>query len=103
MIEKINKKKYEEVIKEGNVIVDFSATWCGPCQMLAPVLEELSDEYAENVKFYNVDTDENIELATSLNIEGVPTVNFYKNGEIVNTSVGFLPKANMKKWIDSNI
>lgn len=103
MVEKINNEEYEEVIKGDYAIIDFSATWCGPCQMLAPVMDELSEEYEGKVKFYNIDVDENMELASELNIQGVPTIIIFKSGKALDTQVGFLPKEALKEWINMNI
>lgn len=70
------------------VLVDFWATWCGPCQMLAPVLEELSQQ----VKVVKVDVDENPQLAMAFQVASIPTVIAFRDGKAVNQSVGFVPK-----------
>ena len=103
MIEKINEEKYDEVIKTGYAIIDFSATWCGPCQMLAPIMDEVSEEYNDRVKFYNIDTDENQNLAEKLSIQSIPTLMLFKDGNLVDTKFGFMPKNMITSWIDSNI
>ena len=86
---KLNKDNYEKEIKDkGIVIVDFFATWCGPCMMLAPILEELSSEY----KVCKINVDEEQELAISNKIMSIPTVYFYKDGELINKFVGYKTK-----------
>ncbi len=103
MVKKINEQEYKDAIKEGVSIVDFNAKWCGPCKMLAPILEEVSNEYDGNVKFYSVDTDENMELAASLGISSIPAIMAFANGTIIGQTVGFMPKEELKEWINQFI
>lgn len=84
---------------EGLTLVDFFATWCGPCKMLTPVLEELSSELEGEVKIFSVDVDESQTLAMKYNVYSVPTMILFKNGEKVDQMVGFLPKQNIEAWI----
>lgn len=89
----------EKVIKnEKTVIVDFFATWCGPCRMLAPVLEEISDE-REDIDIAKVDTDECPELARKYGIMSIPTLKIIKSGECVGSAVGCIPKEDILKLI----
>ena len=74
------------------VVVDFWATWCGPCKMIAPVIEELANEM-ENVKFVKVDVDKNPGSAGKYQIQSIPTLLIFKDGKVVDTLVGFRPKA----------
>ncbi len=74
------------------VLVDFSAEWCGPCKMLAPVIEELADEYAERVKVGKVDIDNNRQTPSQYDIQGVPTLIIFKNGQPVKKFVGLISK-----------
>lgn len=83
------------------VMVDFWATWCAPCKMVAPTVEELSKEYEGKAKFVKVNTDENPDLASRYKIRGIPTLMFFKNGQIVDQVVGAVPKAHLKAKIDS--
>ena len=104
MITKINEQEFQtKVMNEPAAVVDFSATWCGPCRMLAPVLEQLSEELGSKVKFYNVDVDDDGALAAGFFISSVPTVLLLKNGKIVDRSVGFQPGPAMKSWIEKNL
>ena len=104
MVKKISEKEFEtEVMSVPAAIVDFSATWCGPCKMLAPVIDGLAPEYAGKVAFYNIDVDDDQELAIKLGIASVPTVLFLKDGKVTGTSIGFKPAPAMKAWIDSQL
>ena len=86
-----NEMNFDEEIKKGSVIVDFFATWCGPCRMLGNVLEELSKE-REDIKILKIDTDEFNELAMRFGVMSIPTILFYKNGEMINKNIGFCDK-----------
>ncbi|MBQ7171025.1 MAG: thioredoxin [Clostridia bacterium] len=103
MVTKIENEKMEKALEAKAAVVDFSATWCGPCRMLAPVMEELSEEMEGKVDFYNADTDENPQLAGKYNIYSIPAVLVFKEGQLVGSAVGFRPKADMKAFIESKI
>ncbi|MBN2380432.1 thioredoxin [candidate division WOR-3 bacterium] len=87
------------------VIVDFWANWCPPCKMLAPVLEELANEYENRVRIVKVDVDEARDLARHYDVMSIPTVLFFKEGKIVDTSIGAVPKAvlveKLKPYLES--
>lgn len=100
MIKEIKNNDFEAVSKAKTAIVDFNATWCGPCQMLAPILEQLSDEYSD-IPFFACDVDENMELAVKYGIQSIPAVGVFKDGQLVNMAVGFRPKEAMKALIES--
>ncbi len=92
----------QEVLQSSNlVMVDFWATWCGPCKIVAPVVEELAKEYEGKVTFVKVNTDENQDLATRYNIRGIPTLMFFKEGNMADQVVGAVPKAQLKSKIDT--
>ena len=97
--EQFNNAKKEEGLK----VVDFFATWCGPCKMLTPVLEELSAEMTNGVDFIKIDIDESMELAMEYQVTTVPTLVFIKDGKEVNRKVGFSPKAVLKDEIEKYI
>ena len=100
MVKKISAKEYEEIDKSGVVLIDFSAEWCGPCRMVAPVLDDLSREYEGKVSFYNVDVDDNPELAGQFFVQSIPALAIVKDGKLEDMQVGFLPKENLKAFID---
>ena len=99
-----NKAEYDKVLADNkSVFVDFYADWCGPCKMLAPVLEEVSEEYAGKVNFFNVDVDENPDLAMQYKIMNIPALVVLKKGEKVDTQVGFAPKENIVEFIKKQL
>ena len=77
------------------VLVDFWATWCGPCRMVAPIVEEIADEYDGRIKVGKVNVDEEPELAMQFRVASIPTLMVFKNGQLVNTAVGYRPKADI--------
>lgn len=102
MVVHVNEAEFEkEVLKEnGLVVVDFWATWCGPCKMIAPIIEEL-DKEMPNVKFVKVDVDNNLQIASQYKIVSIPTLKIFKDGSVVNTLVGFKPKDALKADIEA--
>ena len=104
MVKKINAEQFEQEAKKSNIaVVDFSATWCGPCRMLAPVLESVSEKFQGQVDFYNVDVDDAPELAAEYGINSVPCLILIKKGELRDQSVGFRPGPQLESWISSNL
>ncbi len=91
MVKVINQADFDEVKNSELAVVDFSAVWCGPCKMVAPVLEQLSEELTD-VSFYNVDVDKNMDLAQEYKITNIPAILVMKKGQVVNSQVGFAPK-----------
>ena len=104
MVKKINAEQFEAEAKKSPVaVVDFSATWCGPCRMLAPVLESVSEKFQGQVDFYNVDVDDAPELAGEYRVNSVPCLILIKNGELADQSIGFKPEPLIAEWIQSNL
>lgn len=103
MVEIIENSDFTEVLNKKLAVVDFSAVWCGPCQMLGPILDELSDEMDGTAYFYKADVDENRELAYEFDIQSIPAVVVFSDGEEVDRNVGFLPKDELKKFIENCI
>ena len=104
MVKKINGQEFAaEAMKAPVAVVDFNATWCGPCRMLEPVLEDISEKYADKVSFYSVDVDECPGLAMQFRVSSVPCLVLLKNGEFTDQSVGFRPEPQLTAWIDGNL
>lgn len=95
-----DEKEFKEAIKEGKVFVDFFAEWCGPCQMLAPVIEDMdkNNEFGA-IKVIKVDVDEAPEIASSYGIQSIPTLLLLENGKIINSALGFMPKPMLLKFL----
>ena len=89
----------EVLLAKEPVLVDFWATWCGPCRMLAPVIEEIANEYAGKVKVGKVNVDEERELALEYGVSSIPTVMVFQNGEVKQTSVGYRPKEEIEQLL----
>ena len=104
MVKKVNTQEFDnEAMKAAVAVVDFNATWCGPCRMLAPVLEDISEKYAGRVSFYSVDVDECPGLAMKYRVSSVPCLVLLKNGEFADQSIGFRPEPQLTAWIDANV
>ena len=93
-----------EVINSDKLtVVDFYATWCGPCRKLSPILEEVETELSDRVNFAKIDTDDNIDAAKEYKVSGLPTLLVFKNGEVVERMVGLMPKSSIITNIEKHI
>ena len=100
----VTKETFDQAVSGPKpTLVDFWATWCGPCRALGPVVEEVSDEMADRIDVYKCDVDEQEELATRFHIVSIPTLILFKDGEPVHTMVGAMPKASLIQEIEANI
>lgn len=103
MVKKISGNEFKDAVSSGVAVIDFSAEWCGPCQRVAPILEEVSNEFEGKANFFNVDIDENGKLAEDYNITNIPALLVMKDGELQEIQVGFQPKENLCKFIEQYI
>ena len=101
----ITSKNFDEEVMQAKqpVLVDFWATWCGPCRMLAPVIEELADEYDGKIVVGKIDVDECPDLASEFGVSSIPTVVLFKDGDIAETIVGYHPKEHYEEIIKNYI
>lgn len=104
MAQEINDSDFEKEVlqSETPVLIDFWAEWCGPCRMLSPVLNQLSEEL-DNIKIVKMNIDENPEVPSALGVRSIPTMIIFKDGKPVDTKVGAQPKNTLTEWINSSI
>ena len=96
MVKHLENENFEEEIREGLVLVDFYADWCGPCKAIAPILEELDD-----IKVLKVNTEDHTDLAVSFGVMSIPTLILFYNGKQLGKTVGFMSKEELESWMDS--
>ena len=102
---KVSDATFElEVLKAtGPVVVDFWAEWCGPCRMIAPALEEIAGSLGEKVKIVKLNVDENPQTAAKYNIQSIPTLLIFKNGDMSSRQIGAAPKQKLEQWITAAV
>ncbi len=96
----LNKSNFNDTVKEGVCVVDFWAPWCGPCRMIAPIIEELAEDYEGKAKICKVNTDEEQDIAIQFGIRSIPTLLFFKDGEVVDQMIGAAGKQVIAEKID---
>lgn len=100
IIHEIDENKFDEYVKDGIVLVDFFANWCGPCKMLAPELEELAKN--NDIKILKIDVDKYRNLSISKNIMTIPTLILYNNGKLIGSKIGYMTKDAITTWIETS-
>ena len=98
MVKQITDKEFDEAVKTGKVLVDCYAEWCGPCKMLSPIIDELSEELSD-VNFYKLNVDESDEVVRKYSVMSIPALLIFEDGELKNTSVGFKNKDQVKELL----
>ncbi|MFL2584129.1 MAG: thioredoxin TrxA [Gammaproteobacteria bacterium] len=101
----VTDDSFESDVLQSNapVLVDYWAEWCGPCKMIAPILDEVASEYADKLKIAKLDVDQNAETAQKYGIRSIPCLMLFKDGDIVATQVGALSKSQLSEFIDQNL
>ena len=97
----INENEFNELVSDGLVLVDFFAEWCGPCRMLAPILEDFASEESE-IEVYKVNVDNEPDLAREFQVSSIPTMILFKDGKQIDKKIGFAPKDALKAWINTH-
>ena len=97
MVKELKEEDFNELKKEGLVLVDMFATWCGPCKSLAPIIDSVAEEL--NLNVVKVDVDEHEDLASEYGVMSIPTLLLFKDGELVKKNIGFINKTDLKEWL----
>lgn len=103
MVKEIINNDTTELDKAEVALLDIYATWCGPCKMIAPVIEDLSEDFAGRVEFFKADSEENLKLTKKFRVMSIPNVVLLKKGEVISRQVGAQTRDTFKEWIESNL
>jgi len=98
MVKELKEKDFDKVIETGKVLIDCYATWCGPCKMLSPIIDELSKEY-EDISFYKLDVDQAEEISMRYGIMSIPTLLIFEDGKLIKTMVGFRSREDLEEFL----
>ena len=101
----VNDKNFDEEIKNAKlpVLVDFWAEWCGPCKQIGPMLEEIAESKQGKLKIFKINIDDNPNTPQKFGVRGIPTLMLFKDGNLVDTKVGSLPRASLESWLEPNL
>ena len=103
----VDASNFQQIVMEGSrrvpVVVDFWAEWCGPCKMIAPILDQLADELGDRVRIVKLNIDENPQTAVRYGVRSIPTLILFKNGEVAATKVGAAPKGKLVEWLEESL
>jgi thioredoxin 1 len=103
-IQHLTDANFQSIINGGKpVFIDFWAAWCGPCRMIAPIVEELAPSYQEKAVIAKMDVDQNPNVPQQLGVTSIPTLMMFKNGKLVDRAVGAMPRGELQKFIDRNL
>ena len=103
-MKELKGQELDELVSSGKTVVcDFYASWCGPCKMLGPVLEKLSEEFEGRAEFVKINVDDNGDLAASLRVFSIPDVFIFEGGQVKTHNLGFLPEEQMREFLNENI
>ncbi len=103
-MEKVNIERFDELLKgDKPVVCDFYTTWCGPCKLLTPIMEEAAEKYSDKAVFVKVDIDLNIDLAVRYNVTSIPLIGVFKDGKICDKSLGYMAKPDVEAFLKKNL
>jgi len=101
----ITDSNFDDEIKNSQlpILIDFWAEWCGPCKQIGPILEEIGEAKKDKLKIFKLNVDENPQTPQKFGVRGIPTLMLFKNGKLIDTKVGSLPKNMLESWLDPNL
>lgn len=102
-ITELNNENFKSFIENGLVLIDIKAEWCGPCKMISPIIDEISSDYQGRLSVGKLDADSNRDIVTEIGVRNIPTILLYKNGEVVDKSVGAVSKQKLVEMINKHL